>query len=353
MCYTHVEQPMMVYHSVEEFNNNVKNAIIIHSLGTYLDFVKAHNIDLQYNSNNKYVDVRNKNVWIRTIDEYIPDVAEFSGEILYRLDNEGNKIPTDGCFIQLYFITPTPTRNIFYTSSGVHTVGMTKWQPTAAIRYCYSQESDPRRGQNRESIYNDRLQKVLRKRQPDVSMTKVVAAMMNPSSIYFLDFNGAVKAVMPWLKAADRGKLLQTESFKRTLMSIIKTFFPELAPAIRNKHTPEEMANKLQEAFDVAKEKKDSKAMVEVFNAILTTGYEENVIVNDNTGKIAGMPNPKQLKDGSTGMPTDDFLNSEPELTMSGIFPGSELSEEEVKKSYPASFVGLDEDEIANSLRDD
>ena len=351
MCYAHVPQPMAVYHSREEFlANESTSRWIIGSLGEYLDFVKANNISLQYNANNKYIDVKDMNVWVRTVDKFIPDTTEFSGVINYKLDEGGNKIPTDGCFIRLYYITPTPTRNVFYTSSGVHTVGMTKWEPTAAIRYNYSQESDPRRGQDKQKQYDDRLVKTIRKRTPTVQMTRVISAMLNPASIHFLDFNGATKAVYPWLKAPDRSKLLETESFKRTLMSVLKTFFPDLAPAIRKVHDPDAMAEKLQTAFKIAEEKKDTKAMLDVFGAILTTGYQEDMVVNDVTGQVIGAPQPQLGASNDKENPTDNFISGEPDYKMSSLLPDTEVSEEEFKKSYPESVIGMDNDEINKML---
>lgn len=352
MCYLHVPQPMTIYHSNEEFISNVEEYEIIHSIGTYLDFITKYQINLTYNSNNKYIDVIDKNVWIRTIDGFIPDTASFAGEITYKLDNDGNKIPTDGCYIQLYYITPTPTRNILFTSSGVHTVGMTKWQPTAAQRYNYSQESDPRTGLDKSGIYNNRVEKLLRTRKESVQMTRAVGAMLNPASKYFADFSGAARAAYPWLKIADNKKLLETESFKRTLMSVLKTFYPELAPAIRNAHSPEEMATKLQKAFEIAEKKEDVSAMLKVFGAILTTGYEESTVVNDTTGQILPAFQPKQLANGESEMPSDKFLN-EPELTMSGMIPETEISDEEIKASYPKSFIGMDNDEIEKMIGND
>lgn len=358
MCYLHIEQPMFVYHSDEEFNQNVPEPReILSNIGDYSDFIHRHNISLTYNSNNKFIDVTELNVWLRTIDKFIPETADALGNITYKLDENGNPIPTDNCYVRLYRITPTPTRNVFFTSSGVHTVGISKWNPTAAQRWSYSQETDPRMGVGgRNANYPEKLEKVIRKRMSTIQMTKVVSVMFNPASVYFGDFNGAIKAMYPWVKADDRSKLLETESFKRTLMSVLKTFFPDLAPKIREIHSPDSLAIKLQEAFDVAKESKNVKAMLDVFGAIVGTGYEETSVVNDLTGAVHSLnPNKqsKQIGAGDDGMPTDTFLNAEPELKMSQIFPDTELTAEEVKKGYSSSLVGMDNDEIEKYLDND
>lgn len=353
MCYVHVAQPMYVYHSTEELEANTPiPREIIGGLADYLDFVHKHNIDLTYNSNNRFIDVKDRNVWVRTVDKFIPETADATGEITYKLDNDGNKISTDACYVQLYYITPTPTRNIMFTSSGLHTIGMTKWNPTAAQRWKYNQETDTRRGMDKESIYKARVEKLLRTRKESVQMTRAVGAILNPSSAHFLDFNGAMRGAYPWLKIADNKKLLETESFKRTLMSVLKAFYPELRDAIRKAHTPEEMGKKLQAAFDAAESKKDVKGMLDVFGAILTTGYEETFVVNDTTGQTLPSFKPKQLENGDTEMPSDKFLN-EPELTMSGMIPDTEISDEEMKASYPKSFIGMDNDEIEKMIGND
>ena len=353
MCYVHVEQPMYIYHSYEEFLTNVfAPREIISNLGDYLQFVQDNAIDLNYNSNNKYVDVTQYNVWIQTIDKFIPETVDFGGEITYKLDNEGNKIPTDGCFIRIYYITPTPTRNVLFTSAGVNTIGLTKWQPTAAQRYNYSQESDPRASKDKKEVYNARVEKLSRVKKETVPMVKLVSAMLNPASVLYLDFNGAASRTFPWLRANDRKKILESQSFRSVLMSVLKTYFPELAPAIREKHNPEEMAAKLQKAFDIAAEKKDVKGMLDVISGILSAGYEENVVVNDLTGQPQLPKPPKQISEGENGKDksVDDFLSGDDaELSMEDILP----SEEEVKASYPASSIASSEEEIKKMLDND
>jgi len=359
MCYSQIPQPMYVYHSQEEFLANVRaTRQLVTGPADYYDFITRNNLDLTYNSNNKYVNVVDLDIWIKTIDKFVPSHADFSGLVHHVGEEENNLIPTDGVYIQLFFITPTPTRHVLFTSSGVHSVGMTKWQPTGAIRYNYSQESDPRRGMDKSEIYKERLEKILRKRAQSVQSVKIVMALFNPISKYFCDFDGIMKRVVPWIKADDRQKYLQTESFRSTIMAVFKILYPELAPAVREKHSPEVMAAKLEDMFEIAKKSGNIKDMVLVYEKIVALGYEENALINDTTGKViksgyVQLPeNAESAKQPLSVSDTDKFLDNK-DGAMTAMIPGIELSEEEVKASYPSSFIEADPDEILKSLQDE
>ena len=356
MCYMKIPQPMYVYHTPRELEEHVeKPAVILNDFADYHRFMVQNDIDLNYNSDNKYVDLVGYNLWIKTVDKLIPECTDFSGKIYYKKGD----IPTSGCYIRLYYITPTPTRHILFTSSGVHTIGMTKWDMTAGIRFNYSQEKDPRQAktpEGKEKFYQENLQKILRRKKPTVPMTRIINMMLNRDSNCFLDFDKACSIVYKSnaVKAPDRHKLLETKQFKDVFMATIKSLFPDLAPAIREKHSPEQMAEMLAEIYAIAKEDKNVDRMLKVFDKVKEVGYEEDTVVNDFTG-VPTLGVGPQAPALPAAVTTDEFLG-EPDREVKSS--GNDLTETDYDKlrdeadALP-SFVIPSREEVEKTLDND
>jgi hypothetical protein len=293
--YMQIEQPMVVYHSNEEFIANEMNVPdktinVIRSFGEYGDFLQKNKIDTTYSPSRKYVDMRPFNIWVRTVDRFIPEYADLSGVIYYKSVKEGDEykfVSTDAVYIKLYFITPTTTRHIFYTSSGIHSVGMTKWDMTGAVRATFLQEKDERHGKDKNILYKERLYKVISKRQTTVDFIKVANLLFNPATDSFMDFDHAMKQVFgARVKPEDRELILKSKGFQMAIQQTLRTIFPGLAKAMKDSHSPEAMANYLAEAMSLAKEEKNVDKMLKVFDKIKETGYEETVTVSDFTPQL-------------------------------------------------------------------
>lgn len=299
MIYMQIPQPMTIYHSNEELyenvikDSNIEHGIpahlasmpiahIIRNFGEYSDFLVKNKIDMNYNSNNRYIDLRPYNIWVRTIDEFIPDYAEEDGTIFYMQDN-GQFISTNGCYIQLYFLTPTPARHVLYTSSGIHSVGMNKWDLTAAVRKNFTHEKDERKGKDKDQVYQDKLDKIIQKRKTTIQFIKATNAMFNPAATeYFLDADKALKmAFGNTVKQKDLDKLVQSKGFQMALQQTLKTIFPELAAAIKKKIPPDDMAQYLADAMGIAKDSKNVDSIIKVFEKVENAGYAETQVTNN------------------------------------------------------------------------
>src|SRR5690606_30989565 len=152
----------------------------------YHSLLTNNGIDLMYRPDVRYISLKDKNIWVKTVDEFIPDYADFDGTIYY-IQKDNQFIPTNGCYVKLYFITCMPSRHVLYTSSGIHTVGITKWDVTAGVRKTFLQEKDTRKGKSREEAYQDYLGKILRRKAVTVQFTKAAGLIFNPMSDCFLD----------------------------------------------------------------------------------------------------------------------------------------------------------------------
>lgn len=347
--YGNVPQPMVVYHSTEEFEANVENAVRIETFGQLLDFTLKHNISLVYTTDNRYVDVREYNIWIKSVDKFKPDTADKYGVIMYQKGEDGQGIPTDGCWLQLYYITPTPAKLVLFTSAGVNTAGITKWTITGAVRPSFIQESIPDKSQ-KSTTYEAKLNKIISKRKPDVKFTKLAMAFLSSDSESFLDMDKSARVTFRHaIRPDDREKLFESQAFREAFMSVIKTLFPSLAPAIRAEHNPEKLAKMLSTMWNIAESTKDVDKMIKVFDKITATGYEESTAITDQralpipqeqltdgkpTATEISFPDPSALSDKVAEDTSDDNDDDEEEI---------EALKEDL--DYPDSYIMPDEKE--------
>lgn len=352
--YFSIPQPMTVYHSTEELDTALAGTPHekIESFGQFFDVMSKYKVELVYNSNNKYVNVCPLNVWIKTVDRFVPDYADKYGKIYYKTTDKGEFIPTDGAWIQVFYITPTPSRFVLFTSAGINTIGLTKWQPTGAVRVTtFLQESVPDH-RTKSGAYAEKLERILRRKKPDVKIIKLAMALLSSDSESFLDIDKAAKTVYGnSIKKDDRLKLFESQAFREAFMAVIKTLFPTLAPAIREAHSPEELAKMLSTMWNVAESTKDIDKMLKVFDKIKETGYEEATSIESNipqlpmlgqagnqqTAEMVSLPDPSKY----TGLADEvsDMVNKALEETRDDL-------------DYPESFVMLDEEEGKEDARD-
>lgn len=339
--YGNVPQPMTVYHSTEEFEANVQNPVRIQTFGQLLDFTLSNNISLVYTTDNRYVDVKRFNIWIKSVDRFKPDYADKYGNIMYQKGEDGEAIPTDGCWLQLFYITPTPAKLVLFTSAGINTAGITKWTVTGAVRPAFIQESEPDKRAG-SATYEAKLNKILSRRKPDVKFTKLALAFLSSDSESFLDINKSASVTFGHaIRAADRERLFESPAFKESIMSVIKTLFPTLAPAIRAEHNPEKLAAMLKTMWNVAEASKDVDKMVKVFDKITETGYQENTAINDQRA----LPIPaEQLTDGKPTANEISFPDPYKLSTKVVTDDNDDTDEEEIEAlkadlDYPDGFI--------------
>lgn len=304
--YFEFPQPMKIYHTVGELKEHEPNAIVIHSFVDLLQKIKHLNISLEYKKSvvigmpGGLEMVYDKGLFIKTIDEFIPDTASIDGEITYKLDESGNKIPTDGCFIQLLALVPLPMKVVLFTSAGVNSTGITKWRPTAAVRSQYFMEQDGRRGHTSIEAYQKSLERRLNRTKPNADIYKFMLAFFHPSSTGFLDLNKAAQLTFGTaIKAPDRDKILTSPMFRTAMIQMTKILMPELKAEIRKQFPPEVVVTMLAKAYNIASEEnKNVKHILEVFEKVVEVGYEETQITTQNS-LPGGLPDLPQIEKAS------------------------------------------------------
>jgi len=334
---------MVVYHSTDELEANVKNPVRIETFGEFLDFALKNDISLVYSTAERYIDVRRFNIWIKSVDKFVPDYADDYGNIYYKKDENGQAIPTDGCWLQLFFIVATPAKLVFFTSAGLNTAGITKWTVTGAVRPTFIQESVPSKVHASER-YQQKIKQLANRRKPNGQFLRIAIALASSDSESFLDVDKAFRTVYgSSIKAEDREKVLSSPGFREAFMSVIKTLFPTLAPAIRKEHSPEKLAALLTTMWQIAEGSKDIDKMLKVFTKIQEVGYEEPSTVNGTP--LLPVPSNGQLTDGKPTAREIEFPDpvklSQNEATDSG---DTDVEEEEIETlkedlDYPDSYI--------------
>lgn len=341
--YDKVPQPMSIYHSTEEFEQNEKDYILVSSFDELLAFFRKNNIDLNYfgvpiDARNR--DIQEYNLWVKTVDKFIPDYADIAGAIFYVTQEGIGFLPTDACYVKVYYIVPLPSKIVLYTSAGVNSVSITKWEVTAAVRSQFLFEKDLRKATSNEEVYQMRVKNLLNRTRPNVDMYKFMFAFLNEKAPSFLDLDkSAVLTFGAKIKKPDRYKILQSPMFVRAMTQVIKILMPELSKEARDQFPPKEMISLLADAAKIAKETKKVSDILEVFDKLQVIGYEENTVVQDS--RLPNVPLVGQNKPAAIEqtIPPQN-VEKEPEETDDAMF---ERLRDEVDSI--GAFVTIDLDE--------
>lgn len=286
--YKLIPQPMVVYHTTAEFeaNENVNAINLVTDFPSLLTVFQNLKIDMNYrglrSGSSAFQLLLDKNIWIKTIDEYIPTIAEKDSTIYYEMDANNNPIPTDGCYVKLLAILPLPAKVVLFTSSGMHNVGITKWAITAAVRTQFISEGDFR-GKTTSPLYQERLDRLAVKVRPNTEMYKIVFALFHPSSAGFMNLHKAVRLSGSKLKQEHHEKILQSPSFRSAMIQVMKMILPQLKNEVHQQFPPEKMIGMLADAYQIAKDEKSVKQILEIFDKLKDVGYEEMQVTNDQT----------------------------------------------------------------------
>jgi len=284
--YLDITQPMYIYHTTEEFLENVeKPFIFLRDQIDYIEYIKTHGFDVL----NKYNNVSNENVWLKTQDVFIPETADTFSKITYKEEN-GEKIPTDGCYIRLYKIFNRTAKHLLYTSSGVHTVSFIKYQLTGAAKDQYMVDF---RVPTNNQTYEERLQKFLTRTKPSIKEVRLFHALFKPTSEYFLDFDKAVKTIYgSVIHAADRHRVVTTKAFKEAFMRELKLLFPGLTTAIQKEMPVETIAKAMHDLLDRSIKTEDSDKALDVIDYVVQQGYlaDPNTPVGRFPGTVNRLP---------------------------------------------------------------
>lgn len=319
--YIDVPQPMYVYHSEKELDENASGGgrpplLKIRSVEQYMFMLRDLGL-LEEGSG--YVSVLGHNIWIKTFDEFLPETVDFQGNTTYKKDENGNQIPIESGWVRLYKIFVSVQRHMLYTSSGIWLATLTYWHVGCGIKPQFVAIS--RQGGTKEERYQSTLKKILGRKTVGVKEAQAVSAMLNPMSSLFLDIDKAIGKVFgAQIKKADRHKLITSQAFRSALMKEISVLFPDLTKAIRDEIPPEDMAKFFKEIVKKSIKDEGSSEAMERMKDVVEMAY--------STKTFEGYP-------GSVPI----LGEHQPAPQLEQPKTDEELDEERNNQSYPDSYV--------------
>lgn len=340
-----VPQPMYVYHSEEELELNEKSEskpplMKISGIDDYQFLLK----DLGYTEEKGYKEFMHLNVWIRTIDEYMPDYTDEAGKVFYKKDSDGNAIPLESGWVRLYKSYKFAYKHLLYTSSGIWNVSINEWKISAGIKTQFA--SVTRASYNRPAQYQKAFEKILNKNRAGSQEIRAVHALLNPLSDTFFNVDRTLRKVYKnRVRKADRQKLITSEMFRNAIMKEISLLFPELTQAIQKEIPADDMAKFLRDVVQKAIKDETSSDAMDRMKEVIDMAYTNKAFESG--------PNPiKQTLIGSSPQP------EQPKRIDGRMVMGDEMSktnEEDLEKeresqNYPDSYVM--DDELPTGLED-
>jgi len=324
--YTLVKELMPILYSEKELDDYCPSAIKVRSFEELLSLLREKDIYpkslVYYNAESFSYNVSVHNIYIKTVDEYKPDTIDMKGNITFYLDENGNKISVDSCWVKLYYILYTLSKIFLYTSSGVYIASILTWDISAGTKaqYMYGKSiyltNTP---EERKMVF----WRHINKSKVSVSMYKFVMAFFTPGTPTFLDLDkAAAYAFSRTVKAKDRKLILFSKTFKKAAMDLLKLYQPELKDKIKETFDPKTLVEMLSKAYEIGVETKKVRDILDIFNEIKDIAYVEEPIEK------------KPL-----GLPPADELDKLMEKSV------KELSDLTDELDYPKSYItGVDGD---------
>lgn len=302
--YIDVPQPMLVLHSTQELINLPGNKIVIDGVGDFYQFMKTHNL-LEMST---YANIIDLNVWLATGEKFVPDYFTEYDVIMWKL--EGNQaIPTDNCYIRLYFVLSVKRMYLLFTSSGLFSVSLTKYELSAAVKSQYIRVATRNTTTlgNREH-YQENLKRLLDKKTSTVRNTRLFYILFSRESPYFLNVDEAIKVVYGGaIKAKDRKRLIESFNFQRTFLKELEYFMPELKLAFQKNITDDQMVNMALTIFDKSTEKGTTDDMIKAYDLIYQMREDNPDNTPGNVKLVQGKGNIKSIAPNSNGVEIELF----------------------------------------------
>lgn len=319
--YIDVPQPMYVYHSEQELDENASGEgrpplLKIRSVEQYMFMLRDLGL-LEEGSG--YVSVLGHNIWLKAEDTFLPQYVDEQGNTVYQKDENGNQIPIESGWVRLYKIFVSVQRHMLYTSSGIWLATLTYWHIGCGIKTQFVAIS--RQGGTKEERYQSTLKKILGRKTIGVKEAQAVSAMLNPMSPLFLDIDKSIGKVFgAQIKKIDRHKIITSQAFRSALMKEISVLFPDLTKAIREEIPPEEMAKFFKDIVKKAIKDEGSAEAMERMKDVVEMAYSTKTF-EGYPGSVPLLEPTKEVQQLTTGKEDKD------------------LEDEKEAQNYPDSYV--------------
>jgi len=274
--YYGVPQPMYSCDSTEDWKKiRGEKVFVVEGLDELSKYLNTR----ESNGDNLYDGVYrvykwNEELWIKIPEKWVPDCWSTSNQIIYKIDDNGQMIPTDATYIRVMVLRHYGSRVALYTSSGVYNVALGAWRLSAAVKLQFRHEQS---APNVHKKYDQKLGEIINRTKYTMKDMRVFNLVFNPQSKMFGQFHTAARRVFPEIRKDDVKKYLTSKAVVSMITKELAIMIPELKTGMLNHFTPEKTAKMFDTMFETAVSKGTTDDQRNVMRDILQVAYKEEV----------------------------------------------------------------------------
>lgn len=329
--YLGVPQPMYSCDSTEEWKRIRGDKVyVVEGLDELSKYLNSRESNGDKPNDNVYKVYKwNEELWIKINEKWVPDCWSTSNQIIYKIDANGQMIPTDATYIRAMVLRHYGSRVTLYTSSGVYNVALGAWRLSAAVKTQFQHEqATPGSHKN----YEQKLNEIINRTRYTMKDMRVFNLVFNPQSKLFGQFYTAAKRVFPEIRKADVNKYLTSKAVVNMITKELAIMIPELKKGMLEHFTPEKTAEMFDTMFESAVEKGTTDDQRSVMRDILQIAYKEEVEGYKSDVPLVGGPDPQSSLPQDTQTKDLKIENYDDISSISSEVPGPpETPEEEAK----------------------
>lgn len=268
-----------IYYNYDEFREYNPDATLI----TKNDLL-VYGLD-KANNNLSFI---KKNIWVKTDDKFVPDYR-VGRQIVFKTDENGNKIPIDGCYMQIFLIKTNKRIIQLRCCNGFQYIYYPNGYLTAAIL--------PTKYEKEYLVKNNDVPLKYRSSKTFINEVRWIWAVFNSDSEYYMQPYKAIKKYLYFNKAIAE-KYLALNTTKMKIIKELKNMNGLISNALKTKFTPEFLVAQLEEAFKIATEEKNTKEIREMIKMVVDMAYKDDTIQYSHSTEIAEVDSlPFELND--------------------------------------------------------
>lgn len=270
--------PFYIYHSTEEFEFNVsKPYLLINNILEFQEFILGNG----YNNVKEFIYLYDSNIWFSTGERIVPDIIDNEDNIKYKLNDNGDVILTDDCYVRLVGLQMANYNVILYLTSGIWNTSLTKFKISAAnkLQYLKTKTYNPK---NTKMTHEEKFEYLLKKKQKTYRDMQVISLMMNPLSDTFLDANKCFAKIYPDFRKSERQRYMNSDKFKELFITQLGKLMPDLVKGVVDHNSPDDIGAYIKQMRKLALEKGSTEDQIQALNVTLKLGYSDQIIHSNN-----------------------------------------------------------------------
>jgi len=243
-------------------------------------------------------------VWLKTIDEYIPDYwINDDTELVYKKDITEQMVKTDGVYVRLYLVYRASSYATMYTSAGVYNLNAFKYNVSGGVKSQWCRESGlQKKNKEFDAI---KVKALFESKRYYIQDARLFNLLFNPLSDFFY-FNGnnpdynlmkAIdKAYSKKIKVSEINRFTASERFRRIIVKELTFMINQLSKAVQETINPTDFASLMLQIAEKAIEKGTTDDALKAMHAIAKLGY---AVPDEAVDDMLPTVNNKQIKAGT------------------------------------------------------